>query len=57
MLEVGRQSAVPLPVASAVHQMLVYAKAQGRGDRDISDLVEVMERAAGIPLVLGPDEE
>jgi 3-hydroxyisobutyrate dehydrogenase-like beta-hydroxyacid dehydrogenase len=57
MLEVGRQSAVPLPVASAVHQMLVYAKAQGLGNRDISDLVEVMERAAGIPLVLGPDEE
>ena len=57
MLEVGRQSAVPLPVASAVHQMLVYAKAQGLGDHDISDLVEVMERAAGIPLVLGPAEE
>jgi 3-hydroxyisobutyrate dehydrogenase len=57
MLEVGRQSAVPLPVASAVHQMLVYAKAQGLGNHDISDLVEVMERAAGIPLVLGPAEE
>jgi 3-hydroxyisobutyrate dehydrogenase-like beta-hydroxyacid dehydrogenase len=54
MLEVGRQSAVPLPVASAVHQMLVYAKAQGLGGHDISDLVEVMERVTGIPLVLGP---
>jgi 3-hydroxyisobutyrate dehydrogenase-like beta-hydroxyacid dehydrogenase len=59
MLEVGRQSAVPLPVASAVHQMLVYAKAQGLGGHDISDLVEVMERVTGVPLVLGPapDEE
>jgi 3-hydroxyisobutyrate dehydrogenase-like beta-hydroxyacid dehydrogenase len=57
MLEVGRQSAVPLPVASAVHQMLVYAKAQGLGDHDISDLVEVMERVTGVPLVLRPAEE
>jgi 3-hydroxyisobutyrate dehydrogenase-like beta-hydroxyacid dehydrogenase len=55
MLEVGRQSSVPLPVASAVHQMLVYAKAQGLGDHDISDLVEVMERVTGIPLILGPE--
>jgi 3-hydroxyisobutyrate dehydrogenase-like beta-hydroxyacid dehydrogenase len=57
MLELGRQSAVPLPVASAVHQMLVYAKAQGLGGHDISDLVEVMERVTGIPLVLAPSEE
>ena len=54
MLELGRDSAVPLPVASAIHQMLVYAKAQGLGGHDISDLVEVMERATGVPLVLGP---
>jgi len=39
MLELGRDSAVPLPVASAIHQMLVYAKAQGLGGHDISDLV------------------
>ena len=57
MLELGRQSGVPLPVASAVHQMLVYAKAQGLGGHDISDLVEVMERATGVPLVLAPAEE
>ena len=29
MLEAGRDVAVPLPVASAVHQMFVLAKAQG----------------------------
>jgi len=57
MLEVGRQASVPLPLASAVHQMLVYAKAQGLGGRDISDLVEVMERAAGLRLELGPPDE
>jgi len=54
MLEVGRESAVPLPVASAIHQMLVFAKAQGLGGHDISDLVEVMERAAGLRLHLRP---
>jgi 3-hydroxyisobutyrate dehydrogenase-like beta-hydroxyacid dehydrogenase len=54
MLEVGREGAVPLPVASAIHQMLVFAKAQGFGGHDISDMVEVMERAAGLTLNLRP---
>jgi len=54
MLEAGRDGCVPMPVASAVHEMLVLAKAQGLGGRDISDLVEVMERAIGVELRLGP---
>jgi len=54
ILEVGRDGAVPLPVASAVHQVLVSAKAQGLGSRDISDLVEVMERTTGLELRLPP---
>ena len=54
MLEAGRDVSVPMPVASAVHQVFVLAKAQGLGDRDISDLVEVMERAIGVELRLGP---
>jgi 3-hydroxyisobutyrate dehydrogenase-like beta-hydroxyacid dehydrogenase len=57
ILEVGRDGAVPLPVASAVHQMLVSAKAQGLGSRDISDLVEVMERTTGLELRLPPAPE
>jgi 3-hydroxyisobutyrate dehydrogenase len=56
MLEVGRDTGVPLPVASALHQMLSYAKAQGLGGHDISDLVEVMERAAQVKLELRPPE-
>jgi len=56
MLEAGREASVPMPVASAIHQMLVYATSQGLGDRDISDLVEVMERAAGLRIELGPAE-
>jgi 3-hydroxyisobutyrate dehydrogenase-like beta-hydroxyacid dehydrogenase len=54
MLEAGRESGVPMPVASAVHQMLAYAKAQGLEGRDISDLVEVMERAAAVELRIPP---
>jgi 3-hydroxyisobutyrate dehydrogenase-like beta-hydroxyacid dehydrogenase len=56
MLEIGEQTGVPLPVASAVHQMLSYAKAQGLGGHDISDLVEVMERAASVKLYLRPPD-
>jgi 3-hydroxyisobutyrate dehydrogenase-like beta-hydroxyacid dehydrogenase len=56
MLEVGREVGVPLPVASAVHEMLVFAKAQGLGDRDISDFVEAAERATGVRLQLRPDD-
>lgn len=56
MVELGRQSSVPLPLASAVHQMLVYGKAHGLGGHDISDLVEVMEDAAGRRLELHPGD-
>ncbi len=54
MLEVGREAAVPMPVAEAVHQMLVLGKALGLGERDFSDLVEVMERSAEVRLHLPP---
>jgi len=54
MLELGRELGVPLPVASAVHELLVFAKAQGLGARDISDLVEAAERSAGVKLDLAP---
>lgn len=54
MLEAGRQVGLPMPVASAVHQVLAFAKAQGLAGRDISDLVEVIERAAAVELRLPP---
>jgi 3-hydroxyisobutyrate dehydrogenase-like beta-hydroxyacid dehydrogenase len=57
MLEAGRDVSVPMPVASAVHQVFVLAKAQGLGDHDISDLVEVVERAIGVELRLGPAKQ
>jgi 3-hydroxyisobutyrate dehydrogenase-like beta-hydroxyacid dehydrogenase len=55
MVALGRESGVPLPVASAVHQMLVFAKAQGLGGHDISDMVEATERASGLRLELRPE--
>lgn len=54
ILEVGREAAVPMPVAEAVHQILVLGKALGLGEHDFSDLVEVMERTAEIRLHLPP---
>jgi 3-hydroxyisobutyrate dehydrogenase-like beta-hydroxyacid dehydrogenase len=57
MLEAGRDVSLPLPVASAVHQVFVLAKAQGLGDRDINDLVEVLERTTGVQLRLGPAKD
>jgi 3-hydroxyisobutyrate dehydrogenase-like beta-hydroxyacid dehydrogenase len=54
MIETGREVGVPLPVASVLHEMLTFAKAQGLGAHDISDLVEVVERLAGIELELIP---
>ncbi len=56
MVEAGLESGVPMPVASAIQQMLSYAKAQGLGDLDISDLVEVVERAAAVKLDLRPSD-
>jgi len=56
MLDAGRQVGAPMPVASALHQMLTFARAQGLGGHDISDLVEVAERAAQVELVLRPPD-
>jgi 3-hydroxyisobutyrate dehydrogenase-like beta-hydroxyacid dehydrogenase len=54
MIETGREVGVPLPIASVLHEMLSFSKAQGLGARDISDLVEVIERLAGVGLELSP---
>jgi 3-hydroxyisobutyrate dehydrogenase-like beta-hydroxyacid dehydrogenase len=54
MLQTGREVGVPLPIASVLHEMLSFAKAQDLGAHDISDLVEVVERLAGVALELSP---
>ena len=57
MLDAGRHVGVPMPVASALHEMLSFAVGQGLAGRDISDLVEVVERAGAVKLELRPPEQ
>jgi 3-hydroxyisobutyrate dehydrogenase-like beta-hydroxyacid dehydrogenase len=54
LLDVARGAAVPVPVAAEVAQALVAAVAAGLGDRDFMDLVELIERQAGVKLHLAP---
>jgi 3-hydroxyisobutyrate dehydrogenase len=57
LLDVGREAGVPTPVAVEVAQTLVAAVAAGLGERDFTDLVELMERRAGVTLRLPPPAE
>lgn len=54
LLDVARDLGVPTPVAAEVAQALVAAKAFGLGDRDFTEIVEVIERLAGVKLHLPP---
>jgi 3-hydroxyisobutyrate dehydrogenase-like beta-hydroxyacid dehydrogenase len=54
LLDVARDVAVPMPVAAEVAQALVTAVAAGLGERDFTDLVELMERQANVRLSLPP---
>ncbi|HWP67363.1 MAG TPA: NAD(P)-dependent oxidoreductase [Candidatus Limnocylindria bacterium] len=53
-VDLARQAGVPVPVSAQVAQALVAAVAAGLAERDFTDLVEVVERAAGVKLVLAP---
>jgi hypothetical protein len=48
---------VPVPVAAEVAQALVAAVGAGLGDRDFTDIVELIERQAGVRLTLPPPPE
>jgi 3-hydroxyisobutyrate dehydrogenase-like beta-hydroxyacid dehydrogenase len=54
LLDVAREAAVPVPVAAEVAQVLVAAVGAGLGARDFTDLVELIERQAGVALRLPP---
>jgi 3-hydroxyisobutyrate dehydrogenase-like beta-hydroxyacid dehydrogenase len=54
LLEVGREVGVPMPVAAEVAQAFVAAVGAGLGDRDFTDIVELIERQAGVRLHLPP---
>jgi 3-hydroxyisobutyrate dehydrogenase-like beta-hydroxyacid dehydrogenase len=53
-LDVARACGVPTPAAAQVGQALVAAVGAGLGDRDFTDLVELVERQTGQALRLPP---
>jgi 3-hydroxyisobutyrate dehydrogenase-like beta-hydroxyacid dehydrogenase len=55
IVESGATLGVPTPVASAVHEVLVQAVAQGLGGADWSELVALAEQQADVALRWGPD--
>lgn len=54
LLEEAREAGVPMPLAAQVAQVLVGAVAAGLGEHDFTDLVEVVERHAGVRLRIAP---
>ncbi|HLK10547.1 MAG TPA: NAD(P)-dependent oxidoreductase [Candidatus Binatia bacterium] len=54
LLDVARATGVPVPAATEVANALAAAVAAGLGERDFTDLVELIERQAGLTLRLGP---
>src|SRR5213080_2427127 len=54
LLDVAREAGVPVPVATEIAQALVAAVGAGLGERDFTDLVELIERQAGVRLRLPP---
>lgn len=57
LLDVAHQTGVPVRVASQVAQALDAAVSAGLGERDFTDLVELIERQAGVKLHLRPAEK
>lgn len=54
LLDVARETGVPVPAAAAIAQALVAAIGAGLGDHDFTDLVELIERQANVALRLPP---
>jgi len=54
LLDVARETAVPTPLGAAVADALAAAVTAGLGERDFTDLVELIERQAGVTLWLPP---
>jgi 3-hydroxyisobutyrate dehydrogenase-like beta-hydroxyacid dehydrogenase len=54
LVDEARALGVPVPVAGQVAQALVAAVGAGLGERDFTDLVELIERQSGVRLRLAP---
>jgi 3-hydroxyisobutyrate dehydrogenase-like beta-hydroxyacid dehydrogenase len=53
-LDLARECGVPTPAAAQVAQALVSAVGAGLGERDFTDLVQLVERNAAVELKLPP---
>ncbi len=53
-LDLARECGVPTPAAAQVAQALVAAVGAGMGEQDFTDLVELVERNAGVDIRLPP---
>jgi 3-hydroxyisobutyrate dehydrogenase-like beta-hydroxyacid dehydrogenase len=54
LLDVAREHGVPTPAAAQVAQAFVAAVGAGLGERDFTDIVELIERQAGVRLRIAP---
>jgi len=54
LLDVAREHAVPTPAAAQVAQAFVAAVGAGLGERDFTDIVELIERQAAVQLRIRP---
>jgi 3-hydroxyisobutyrate dehydrogenase-like beta-hydroxyacid dehydrogenase len=54
LVDAARDGGVPVPVSAQVAQTLLGALAAGLGERDFTDVVELVERQAGVKLTLPP---
>jgi 3-hydroxyisobutyrate dehydrogenase-like beta-hydroxyacid dehydrogenase len=57
LLEVAREHGVPTPAAAQVAQAFVAAVGAGLGERDFTDIVELIERQAAVQLRIAPKKE
>lgn len=55
-VDLARQAGVPVPMSAQIAQALVAAVAAGMGERDFTDLVELIEHTAGVRMQLARRE-
>ena len=54
LLDVAREEAIPTPAAAQIAQAFVAAVGAGLGERDFTDIVELIERQANVKLNIAP---
>lgn len=57
LLDVAREHGVPTPAAAQVAQAFVAAVGAGLGERDFTDIVELIERQTGVTLRIAPPKQ